>query len=95
MSGAVELDPEARTIRYFTRDQGRVFVHPASTLFDAQGFSASSSSAGGGAEGVGGGGTAAFLSYFTMVSTSKVFIRELTRKSNSRLLLYTSYRTPR
>lgn len=83
VSGAVELDPEARTIKYFTKDHGRVFVHPGSTLFDAQGFSASSSSSSGvdGGGGAGGGGTAAFLSYFTMISTSKVFVRELTRES--------------
>jgi ATP-dependent RNA helicase DHX57 len=64
VSGAVELDPDARTIRYYAEAQGRVFVHPASTLFDAQGFS----------------GRAAFLSYFTMMSTSKVFVRDLTRE---------------
>ena len=65
VSGAVELDPEARTIRYFSQDNGRVFVHPSSTLFDSQGFS----------------GNAAFLSYFSMISTSKIFVRDLTRKS--------------
>jgi ATP-dependent RNA helicase DHX57 len=63
MTGAVELDPEAKTIKYFTQDNGRVFIHPSSTLFDHQGFS----------------GNAAFVSYFTMMSTSKIFIRELTR----------------
>ena len=63
-SGAVELDPEARTIKYFTRDNGRVFVHPASALFGAQSFP----------------GAAAFISYFSVMATSKVFIRDLTRK---------------
>jgi len=67
MSGAVELDPEARTIKYFTQENGRVFIHPSSALFDSQGFA----------------GNAAFLSYFTMISTSKVFIRDLTRKSST------------
>ena len=33
MAGAVELDPEARTIKYFSQENGRVFVHPGSTLF--------------------------------------------------------------
>jgi ATP-dependent RNA helicase DHX57 len=65
VSGAVELDPEARTIKYFSQDHGRVFIHPSSTMFDAQSFS----------------GNAAFLSYFTMMSTSKVFVRDLTRKT--------------
>lgn len=72
MSGAVELDPEARSIKYFTQESGRVFVHPGSTLFGSQVFS----------------GNAAYMSYFSIISTSKVFIRDLTRKS-TRLALYT------
>lgn len=64
MSGAVELDPEAKAIKYFCQEPGRVFVHPSSTLFGSQGFS----------------GNAAYMSYFTMISTSKIFIRDLTRK---------------
>ena len=63
MSGAVELDPEARTIKFFNQENGRVFVHPSSTLFGAQTF-------------IGG---SAYLSYFHKMATSKVFIRELTR----------------
>ncbi|KAI1489062.1 P-loop containing nucleoside triphosphate hydrolase protein [Biscogniauxia mediterranea] len=72
VSGAVELDPEARTIRYYTRDQGRVFIHPSSTLFDSQGFS----------------GGAAFVSYFSMISTSKIFVRDLTPFNAFTLLLF-------
>ncbi|OTA94610.1 hypothetical protein M434DRAFT_394541 [Hypoxylon sp. CO27-5] len=72
MSGAVELDPEARTIKYFTQENGRVFIHPASTLHDSQGFP----------------GNAAFLSYFNMMSTSKIFIRELTPFNAFTLLLF-------
>lgn len=64
MSGAVELDPEARTIKFFNQENGRVFVHPSSTLFDSQSFV----------------GRAAFMSYFNKMATSKIFIRELTRK---------------
>jgi len=64
MAGAVELDPEAREIRYFTQESGRGFIHPSSTLFDSHGFS----------------GNAAFLSYFTKISTSKIFLRDLTRR---------------
>ena len=37
LGGAVELDPEARTIKFFNQN-GRVFVHPGSTLFGAQTF---------------------------------------------------------
>ncbi|KAI0166950.1 P-loop containing nucleoside triphosphate hydrolase protein [Hypoxylon sp. FL1284] len=72
VSGAVELDPEARTIRYYTQDSGRVFVHPASTLHDSQGFP----------------GGAAFLSYFNLISTSKIFIRDLTPFNAFTLLLF-------
>ncbi|KAI2778624.1 P-loop containing nucleoside triphosphate hydrolase protein [Daldinia loculata] len=72
MSGAVEIDPEARTIKYYTQENGRVFIHPASTLHDSQGFS----------------GNAAFLSYFNMMSTSKIFIRELTPFNSFTLLLF-------
>ena len=63
VSGAVELDPEARTIRFYSEENGRVFVHPGSTLFGAQGF---------------GEGTH-FMSYFSKMETSKIFVRELTR----------------
>jgi len=64
VSGAVELDPEARTIKFFNQDNGRVFVHPSSTVFGAQGF-------------VGG---SMYMSYFNRMATSKVFVRELTRE---------------
>jgi ATP-dependent RNA helicase DHX57 len=67
VSGAVELDPEARTIKYFNQENGRVFVHPSSTMFDAQTFP----------------GNAAYMSYFNKMATSKIFIRDLTRKSYS------------
>ncbi|ERT02842.1 hypothetical protein HMPREF1624_01145 [Sporothrix schenckii ATCC 58251] len=72
VSGTVAIDPEARTIRYFSRDHGRVFVHPSSTLFDSQGFA----------------GRAAFLSYFSLISTSKVFIRDLTPFNAYTLLMF-------
>ncbi|PFH56153.1 hypothetical protein XA68_16976 [Ophiocordyceps unilateralis] len=67
MSGAVELDPEARAIKFFTQESGRVFVHPASTLFGCQAFT----------------GEAAYVSYFGIMATSKVFIRDLTRNMGS------------
>ncbi|TVY38975.1 putative ATP-dependent RNA helicase [Lachnellula occidentalis] len=62
VSGAVELDPEARTIKYFNQENGRVFVHPSSTVFDAQTFP----------------GNSVYMSYFNKMATSKVFIRDLT-----------------
>ena len=62
MSGAIELDTEARAIKFFNQENGRVFVHPSSTLFTAQSF-------------VGG---SVYLSYVNKMATSKIFIRELT-----------------
>ncbi|KAM5342614.1 hypothetical protein ACJ41O_013580 [Fusarium nematophilum] len=72
MSGAVELDPEARAIKYFNQENGRVFVHPSSTLFGSQGFS----------------GNAAYMAYFSLISTSKIFIRDLTPFNAYTLLLF-------
>ncbi|OJD29398.1 dead deah box helicase [Diplodia corticola] len=72
VSGAVELDPEAKTIKYFNQENGRVFVHPSSTVFDAQGFP----------------GGATFMSYFTKMATSKVFMRDLTPFNAYSLLLF-------
>lgn len=62
MTGTIELDPDARTIKYFNRENGRVFIHPSSSLFSIQNFA-----------------NAAYISYFSKMETSKVFIRELTR----------------
>ncbi|MCJ1281605.1 hypothetical protein MMC26_000925 [Xylographa opegraphella] len=62
-SGAVALDPEARTIKYFTPDSSRVFVHPSSTLFHAQVFP--------------GAAPPVCLAYFSKIATSKVFVRDL------------------
>lgn len=64
VTGTVEQDPDARTIKYFNQENGRVFIHPGSILFSAQGYT----------------GAAAYLSYFTKMATSKVFMRDLTRK---------------
>ncbi|KAF2398825.1 P-loop containing nucleoside triphosphate hydrolase protein [Trichodelitschia bisporula] len=72
MAGAVELDPEARTIKFFTQDSGRVFVHPSSTVFGAQAFP----------------GSSAFLAYFEKVATSKVFVRNLTPFNAYSLLMF-------
>ncbi|KAM7199239.1 putative ATP-dependent RNA helicase ucp12 [Naviculisporaceae sp. PSN 640] len=72
VSGAVELDPEAKTIRYFSQDSGRVFIHPSSTLFDSQGFFSG----------------AAFMSYFSKIATSKIFVRDLTPFNAYTLLLF-------
>ncbi|KAL8731385.1 MAG: hypothetical protein Q9166_003477 [cf. Caloplaca sp. 2 TL-2023] len=72
VSGTIELDPEARTIKFFNQETGRVFVNPSSTLFDAQGFV----------------GNSVYMSYFNKMATSKVFIRELTPFNAYTLLLF-------
>jgi ATP-dependent RNA helicase DHX57 len=64
VTGTVEVDPDARTIKYFNQENGRVFIHPSSILFSAAGYPNS----------------AAYISYFTKMATSKVFIRDLTRE---------------
>jgi HrpA-like RNA helicase len=64
VTGTVEVDPDARTIKYFNQENGRVFIHPSSLLFSAHSYP----------------GSAAYLSYFTKMATSKVFVRDLTRK---------------
>lgn len=67
ITGTVEVDPDARTIKYFNQENSRVFIHPSSILFSSQSYS----------------GAAAYLSYFSKIATSKVFIRDLTRMSSS------------
>ena len=67
VTGTVEIDPDARTIKYFNQENGRVFIHPSSSLFSVQSYP--------------GGGE--YLSYFSKMATSKLFIRELTRKSSN------------
>ncbi|KAI9765735.1 MAG: hypothetical protein M1840_007168 [Geoglossum simile] len=72
VSGAVELDPEAKTIKYFCEGSGRVWVHPSSTVWEMQSFRSG--------EG--------WLGYWGVVETSKVFIRELTPFNAYALLLF-------
>lgn len=71
-SGAVEIDPEARLLKFFNEENGRVFVHPSSTLFGAQSFP----------------GNSVYMSYFTKMATSKVFIRDLTPFNVYSLLMF-------
>ncbi|KAJ5279115.1 hypothetical protein N7478_004487 [Penicillium angulare] len=72
VTGTVEVDPDARTIKYFNQENGRVFIHPSSMLFSAQGYPSS----------------VAYLSYFTKMATSKVFVRDLTPFNAYSLLLF-------
>ncbi|KIW03696.1 uncharacterized protein PV09_05011 [Verruconis gallopava] len=73
-TGAMALDPEAKTIKYFTEDASasgdgqqqprndRVFIHPSSTLFDASSFPSNTT----------------FMTFFEKISTSKIFLRNVT-----------------
>jgi ATP-dependent RNA helicase DHX57 len=72
IAGAVELDPEAREIKYFNQENGRVFVHPSSTLFSSQTFPSN----------------AAFVAYFNKMATSKIFIRDITPFNAYSLLMF-------
>ncbi|KAK9468670.1 P-loop containing nucleoside triphosphate hydrolase protein [Lipomyces arxii] len=71
-SGAVALEHEAKSIKLFSQDDGRVFIHPSSTLFSSQSFV-------GGSE---------FVAYFHKMATSKIFIRELTPFTTYGLLMF-------
>ncbi|KAI5205306.1 P-loop containing nucleoside triphosphate hydrolase protein [Aureobasidium subglaciale] len=95
VSGAIALDPEAKTIKYFREpnaiaapclpgkstpsqpEQGnsRLFIHPSSTLFSS-------------APGTNFPPSTAFLAYFSLLSTSKTFIRDLTPFNAYTLLLF-------
>lgn len=72
IAGAVELDPEARQIKYFNHENGRVFVHPSSTLFSSQTFPSNAS----------------FVTYFNKMATSKIFIRDITPLNAYSLLMF-------
>ena len=67
-SGTLALDPEAKTIKFFTPptnlegEEERVFIHPGSTMFSNIAFIDNSS----------------FVSFFTRVQTSKIFVRDVT-----------------
>lgn len=66
-TGSLAVDPEARTIKYFTSNNERVFIHPSSTMFEMQAFP----------------GNAGFIAFFTKMETSKVFLRDCSRKLNN------------
>lgn len=72
IAGAVELDPSSREIKYFNHENGRIFVHPSSSLFSAQTFPSNAS----------------FIAYFNKMATSKIFIRELTPFNAYSLLMF-------
>lgn len=90
VSGAVALDPEAKMVKYFREPlpspsqppnqqdphitSSRLFIHPSSTLFTTTSPNFPT--------------TTKFLSYFSLLSTSKTFIRDLTPFNAYTLLLF-------
>lgn len=60
--GTIEQDPEAKGIKFFTGDDGRVFVHPSSSVFGANKFI----------------GDSKYCSFSAKMSTSKLFINGIT-----------------
>ncbi|KAL9052007.1 MAG: hypothetical protein Q9162_005672 [Coniocarpon cinnabarinum] len=71
-SGNLPLDPSAKSIQFFDESNGRVFIHPSSTLFSAQGYP----------------GNPGFMSFWNKVATSKVFARELSPAGTFAVLLF-------
>ena len=71
-TGNLPLDPAAKSIQFFDEANQRVFIHPSSTLFSAQGYS----------------GNPGFMSYWNKVATSKVFARELCPAGTFAVLLF-------
>ena len=71
-SGNLPLDPTAKSIHFFDESKNRVFIHPSSTLFSAQGYP----------------GSPGFMSYWSKVATSKVFARELCPAGTFAALLF-------
>lgn len=61
-AGAQQRDHHAKDVKFYDQN-GRVFLHPMSTLFSQKTFKSR------------------FLSYFTKVQTSKVYVREVTEVS--------------
>ncbi|RMZ88684.1 hypothetical protein DV736_g4077, partial [Chaetothyriales sp. CBS 134916] len=87
VSGAKEVDPEGKMIRYFTEppspnnsSSSRVFIHPSSTLFS---WSTNTNSATGSSNSGGG-----YLSFFSKVATSKTFVRGVTGCKEYGVLLF-------
>ena len=71
-SGNLPLEPSAKSIQFFDEGNSRVFIHPSSTLFSAQGYP----------------GNPGFMSYWQKVATSKVFARELCPAGTFAVLLF-------
>lgn len=83
IAGAVELDPDVRKIKYWIRNEAylndktqlpsaRAFIHPSSTLFDANESSS----------------PVKFVSYSSSQETSKLFLRDITPTSTLSVLLF-------
>lgn len=71
-TGNLPLDPTAKSIQFFDETNQRVFIHPSSTLFSSQSYP----------------GNPGFMSYFTKLTTSKIFARELCPAGTFAVLLF-------
>lgn len=83
IAGAVELDPDVKKIKYWIRNEAslkdqtqlpsmRAFIHPSSTLFDANESSS----------------PVKFVSFASSQETSKLFLRDITPTSTLSVLLF-------
>jgi len=66
-AGTQQREHQANEVKYLDQREGRVFLHPSSTLFLQKTYKSR------------------FLAYFTMVRTSKVFLRDVTEVSETRV----------
>ena len=71
-TGNLPLDPTAKSTQFFDENNSRVFIHPSSTLFSAHGYP----------------GSPGFMSFWSKVATSKVFVRELCPAGTFATLLF-------
>ncbi|ODV90774.1 hypothetical protein CANCADRAFT_110676 [Tortispora caseinolytica NRRL Y-17796] len=69
--GTLEVDPDAKSIKFFSKANNRVFIHPSSTLFDCQSYASN----------------ICFMNYASNINSSKSFIQELTPCSIHPILL--------
>ncbi|KAI7859753.1 P-loop containing nucleoside triphosphate hydrolase protein [Circinella umbellata] len=70
LSGTVEREKEAKEIKFYTKQDGRVFLHPSSILFSNNHYNGS------------------FLTYFSRMETSKIFIRDGTEVPSYAILFF-------
>ncbi|KAK9708197.1 putative ATP-dependent RNA helicase ucp12 [Basidiobolus ranarum] len=73
VQGTIEKANEARQIKFFTETDGRVFLHPSSTLFEENQYQVP------------------FAVYFNKMSTSKIFVRDVSTIGMYGLLFFAGH----